>query len=127
FNGAGEKVVNEVGEMVVTESMPCMPIYFWNDEDMERYQASYFDVFPGVWRHGDWIKVTANDGIVIYGRSDTTLNRHGVRIGTAEIYRSVNKIESIKDSLIVNIELPNGGDFMPLFVTLKDDQQVLDD
>ncbi|MGH2643296.1 MAG: acetoacetate--CoA ligase, partial [Chitinophagaceae bacterium] len=110
----------EVGEMVVTEAMPCMPVFFWNDTEFRRYESSYFEIFPGIWRHGDWLMITKRDGLVISGRSDTTLNRQGVRIGTAEVYRAVDKILEIKDSLIVNIELPHGGDYMPLFVLMKE-------
>lgn len=120
FDEDGNAVWDEVGEMVITKPMPSMPVFFWNDAGFEKYTASYFDTYPGIWRHGDWMKITPRNGIVILGRSDATLNRQGVRIGTAEIYRAVDTIEKIKDSLIVNIELPNGGDYMPLFVVMKD-------
>ena len=117
YNELGEEVVDEVGEMVITEAMPSMPIYFWNDPGNERYLASYFEMYPGgIWRHGDWVRVTSRGSIVIYGRSDATLNRHGIRIGTSEIYRAVDKIKEIKDSLIINLELSGGRHFMPLFV-----------
>ncbi|MBK8567513.1 MAG: acetoacetate--CoA ligase [Saprospiraceae bacterium] len=115
----GLPLVAGVGELVVTQPMPSMPVFFWGDHDHEKYIGSYFDVYPGIWRHGDWIEITEHDGIIIYGRSDATLNRQGVRIGTAEIYRAMDKIPAIKDSLIVNIELPGGGDYMPLFVLLN--------
>lgn len=124
YDEEGKPVTNEVGEMVITKPMPCMPVYFWNDEEKKRYKESYFEVFPGVWRHGDWIKITDEGGVIIYGRSDTTLNRQGVRIGTAEIYRVVDKVSEIKDSLIVNIELPEGGDYMPLFVVMQEGQKI---
>ncbi|QCX52406.1 acetoacetate--CoA ligase [Elizabethkingia sp. JS20170427COW] len=120
FDDEGNILENEVGEMMVTKSMPCMPIYFWNDPEKERYKASYFEEYPNVWRHGDWLKINERKGVEILGRSDTTLNRQGIRIGTAEIYRAVDKVDAVKDSLIVNIELPKGGDFMPLFVVLKE-------
>ncbi|MEL6863709.1 MAG: acetoacetate--CoA ligase [Bacteroidota bacterium] len=120
WNDEGEPLTDEVGEMVVVQPMPSMPIYFWNDKDHQRYRASYFEHFPGVWRHGDWLKITTRDSLVILGRSDATLNRQGVRIGTSEIYRSVNKIKSVKDSLIVNLELSGGRHYMPLFVHLED-------
>ena len=95
-------------------------IYFWNDPDNKRYKASYFEHFPNKWRHGDFIKINSKThGIVIYGRSDATLNRHGIRIGTSEIYRSINKIKSIEDSLIVNLEREGGQHYMPLFVKMK--------
>ncbi len=127
YSENGKPVVDEVGEMVVTRPMPCMPVYFWNDDNFERYESSYFEMYPGVWRHGDWVKITSDGGVVILGRSDTTLNRQGVRIGTAEIYRAVNKIPEVKDSLIVNIELPDGGDYMPLFVMMQDGKELTDD
>jgi len=116
----------EVGEMVVTKPMPCMPVYFWNDADGAKYRSSYFEQFPGVWRHGDWLCITSRDSLVILGRSDATLNRQGVRIGTAEIYRAVDKIPEIRDALIVNLERPDGSDWMPLFVALAPGA-VLDD
>lgn len=127
FDEEGRVLENEVGEMVITKAMPCMPVFFWNDEDFSRYTASYFEMYPGIWRHGDWIKITEEDGVIILGRSDTTLNRQGVRIGTAEIYRAVDKISDVKDSLVVNIELPHGGDYMPLFVLLQDGKTLTDD
>jgi acetoacetyl-CoA synthetase len=104
--------------------MPSMPVYFWGDKNNERYLSSYFDMFPGVWRHGDWIEITARSSILIQGRSDATLNRGGVRIGTAEIYRAVDKISEIKDSLIVNLELEGGRDYMPLFVVVNQGENL---
>jgi acetoacetyl-CoA synthetase len=115
----GKELVDEVGELVATTPFPSMPIKFWNDEGGKRYKESYFEVFPGVWRHGDFIKINRRGGCYIYGRSDSTLNRHGVRIGTAEIYRAVEQVEGVADSLIVCCELPGGHFFMPLFVKLK--------
>ena len=109
----------EVGELVVLTPFPSMPIFFWNDEDGSRYHDAYFNVFPGVWRHGDFIKINDRGGCYIYGRSDSTLNRFGVRIGTAEIYRAVEQMPEIADSLIVCCELPGGHFFMPLFIKLK--------
>jgi acetoacetyl-CoA synthetase len=109
----------EVGEMVVTKPMPSMPVFFWNDPDGSRYRSSYFEDYPGVWRHGDWLCITPRDTLVILGRSDATLNRQGVRIGTAEIYRALDKIPEIRDALIVNLERPDGSDWMPLFVALQ--------
>ncbi|HSW13213.1 MAG TPA: acetoacetate--CoA ligase, partial [Solimonas sp.] len=111
--------VDEVGELVVTQPFPSMPIHFWNDTGGKRYRESYFEVFPGTWRHGDFIKINARGGCYIYGRSDSTLNRYGVRIGTAEIYRAVEQVEEVADSLIVCCELPGGNFFMPLFVKTK--------
>lgn len=116
----GNQLENEVGEMVIVKPMPCMPIYLWGDSDFTRYEESYFTMYEGMWRHGDWVKITDRGTLIIYGRSDATLNRHGVRIGTAEIYRVLNDIPEIADSLIVNIEQDNGEHFMPLFVKLKE-------
>jgi len=117
----------EVGEMVVTKPMPCMPVFFWNDPDGAKYCSSYFEHFPGVWRHGDWLCITPRNSLVILGRSDATLNRQGVRIGTAEIYRAVDKISEIRDSLIVNIERPDGSDWMPLFVAMAPGATLTDE
>ncbi len=119
FNEGGEPVMDEVGEMVITEPMPSMPVYFWNDPDYKKYKESYFEMFPGIWRHGDWTRITPRNGVVIYGRSDSTLNRGGVRIGTSEIYRALDNIPEITDSLIVFIEKDKGQSYMPLFVVLK--------
>jgi acetoacetyl-CoA synthetase len=120
FDENGQALVNEVGEMVITKPMPCMPIYFWNDADFSKYKSSYFEDYEGVWRHGDWLKITERNTLVILGRSDATLNRQGIRIGTSEIYRSVESIHAIKDSLIINIEKDNGDSYMPLFIVLKE-------
>jgi len=116
----------EVGEMVVTRPMPSMPVFFWNDEDGVKYKNSYFDQYPGVWRHGDWIKITERESVVILGRSDATLNRQGVRIGTAEIYRALDQIPEIRDSLIINLEKPDGTDWMPLFVLMNNGHEFSD-
>ncbi|GAA4802844.1 acetoacetate--CoA ligase [Litoribaculum gwangyangense] len=128
YNENGIPVENELGEMVIDKPMPSMPIYFWNDENNKRYKASYFEDYPGKWRHGDFIKINSKThGLVIYGRSDATLNRHGIRIGTAEIYRAVNKIKTIEDALIVNLELEGGRHYMPLFVKMKPNIVLTDD
>ena len=128
FDESGHAVRNEVGEMVITQPMPSMPIYFWNDPEGKRYRSSYFEMYPGgVWRHGDWIRISDRGGIVILGRSDATLNRRGVRIGTAEIYRPLSSMPEISDCLIVNLEYPSGHDFMPLFVKLAPDHQLSED
>lgn len=119
WDDEGNPVVGQLGEMVITKPMPSMPVHFLNDPGKERYTASYFDVYPGVWRHGDWVKINEHGGLIIYGRSDATLNRHGVRIGTAEIYNILNDIPELSESLIVNIEKSNGDHFMPLFVVSK--------
>jgi acetoacetyl-CoA synthetase len=127
FNEEAQPVIDEVGELVITEPMPSMPIYLWNDPDGERYRESYFDVYPGVWRHGDWIKIKPNGACVIYGRSDSTINRGGVRMGTAEIYSAVEKVEEVQDSLVVDIHKPDGSAYMPLFVVLAEDAELDDD
>jgi len=120
FNERGESVIDEVGELVIMEPMPSMPVCFWNDPDGERYRESYFQEFPGVWRHGDFFRINQRGGSFVLGRSDATLNRYGVRIGTAEIYRTLATLDEVEDSLIVNLDLPGGKFFMPLFVKLKD-------
>ena len=119
FNDKGEAVVDEVGELVITQPLPSMPVGFWNDTDGSRYRESYFETFPGVWRHGDFFRTNRRGGCFVLGRSDATLNRQGVRIGTAEIYRALATLEEVDDALIVNIDLPGGGFFMPLFVKLR--------
>jgi acetoacetyl-CoA synthetase len=111
----GRPLVNEVGELVITEPMPSMPLYLWNDPDGARYRASYFEMFPGVWRHGDWIKITDRGTAVIYGRSDSTINRGGVRMGTSEIYSAVEGVPEVLDSLVVDVD-----DEMILFVVVRD-------
>ncbi len=126
FNEQGEAVVDEVGELVFTEPMPSMPVQFWNDPGDTRYLESYFDRYEGVWRHGDFVRFNARGGAFVLGRSDATLNRYGIRIGTAEIYRSLSALAEIEDSIIVNLDLPDGGFFMPLFVKLHGDR-VLDE
>jgi acetoacetyl-CoA synthetase len=126
FSPQGEPVTGQVGEMVITQPMPSMPLWLWNDEDGERYRQTYFDDFPGLWRQGDFFKVNERGGCFVLGRSDATLNRHGIRIGTAEIYAALESVEEVADALIVNLDLPGGGSFMPLFVTLAPGA-VLDD
>jgi len=120
FNEQGQAVIDEVGELVITKPVPSMPVGFWNDADGTRYRESYFDQYPGVWRHGDFFKLNRRGGCFVLGRSDATLNRHGVRIGTAEVYRALTEVPEIEDALIVNLDLKNGGFFMPLFVKLHD-------
>jgi acetoacetyl-CoA synthetase len=124
FNAEGKSVVNEVGEMVVTRPLPSMPIFLWGDQDFRRYKESYFDEFPGVWRQGDFFRINERLGGYVLGRSDATLNRHGVRIGTAEIYRSLALLPEVEDSLIVNLDITGGRFFMPLFVKLRGGQQL---
>ncbi|HWD11384.1 MAG TPA: acetoacetate--CoA ligase [Solirubrobacteraceae bacterium] len=116
----GRSVVDQVGELVITEPMPSMPLYFWNDPDGERLRESYFAMFPGVWRHGDWIRITPRGGAVIYGRSDSTINRQGVRMGTSEIYRAAGAVEQVLDALVVDVPKADGELSMILFVTLRE-------
>jgi len=124
YDEMGNRVGDELGEMVIEKALPSMPIYFWGDEDNKRYLSSYFEDYPGKWRHGDWIHIFDNGSLIIQGRSDATLNRKGVRIGTAEIYNVLDKMPSIKDALILNIEQEDGGDHMPLFVVMQEGQSL---
>jgi acetoacetyl-CoA synthetase len=126
FNDRGEPVTGQVGEMVITQPMPSMPVRLWNDDDGELYRQTYFADFPGVWRQGDFFRVNERGGCFVLGRSDATLNRYGIRIGTAEIYAALESVPEVADALIVNLDLPGGGFFMPLFVTLAEGA-VLDD
>lgn len=112
----GEPLVDEVGELVITEPMPSMPICFWNDGSGSRYLDAYFDLWPGVWRHGDWVTVTSRGSVVIHGRSDATLNRQGVRMGSGEFYDVVEALPEVRESLVVGVELADGGYYLPLFV-----------
>ena len=118
----GRPLVGEVGELVITEPMPSMPLYLWNDPDGERYRESYFDMYPGIWRHGDWIEITERGTAIISGRSDSTINRGGVRMGTAEIYRAVLALDEVVDALVVDVERR-----MPLFVVLRDGAELDDE
>jgi acetoacetyl-CoA synthetase len=127
WDEAGNPQINKVGELVITEPLPSMPIYFWGDESGERLRDSYFSMWPGVWRHGDWIEITDRGTAIIYGRSDSTINRGGVRMGTSEIYRAVLSVDEVQDALVV--DLPREGDenWMPLFVVMKDGHELGDD
>jgi acetoacetyl-CoA synthetase len=116
----GRPLVDEVGELVITKPMPSMPIYFWGDESGERYRESYFSMWPGIWRHGDWIRITDRGSAVIYGRSDSTVNRGGVRMGTSEIYRATLAVPEVVDALVVDVPRQNTDGWMPLFVVLRD-------
>jgi len=126
FDERGHPVVDEVGELVLTQPMPSMPLRFWDDEDGRRLHEAYFDTYPGVWRHGDWIRITERGTAVIYGRSDSTINRGGVRMGTSEIYRAVLALPEVVDALVVDV--PRAGDesWMPLFVVLGSGAQLDD-
>ena len=117
----GRPLIDEVGELVVTEPMPSMPLFLWGDESGERLRESYFSMYPGIWRHGDWIRITPRGGAVIYGRSDSTINRQGVRMGTSEIYRAAGAVPDVLDTLVVDIPAPElGGELrMILFVVLR--------
>ncbi|MGW4277324.1 acetoacetate--CoA ligase [Streptomyces seoulensis] len=126
WDPSGAPLVDEVGELVVASPMPSMPIHFWNDPDGTRYHDSYFAMYPGVWRHGDWITLTARGSVIIHGRSDSTLNRQGVRMGSADIYEAVERLPEIRESLVIGVEQPDGGYWMPLFVHLAPGA-VLDD
>lgn len=119
FDEAGQPVIDAVGEFVVTEPMPSMPIFFWNDPDQQRYRESYFALYPGVWRHGDWVRITPRGGAVISGRSDATINRQGIRMGTSEIYRVVEALPEVKDSLALDVDRPGKASFLTLFVVLQ--------
>lgn len=127
FNEAGQPQVGQVGEMVITKPMPSMPIYFWNDPNDERYKASYFEMYPGYWQHGDWMRLSELGTVRINGRSDSTLNRFGVRMGSSEIYRAVDSLPEVVDSLVVGLELENGRYYMPLFVVLSAGRTLNDD
>lgn len=120
FDEAGQPLIGQMGELVITEPMPSMPIYFWNDPDNQRYKSSYFEVYPGVWRHGDWVVFKPNGSLVIYGRSDSTINRMGVRMGTSEIYSVVESIPDVLDSLVIDLEGLGGASYIPLFVVLRE-------
>jgi acetoacetyl-CoA synthetase len=120
YNERGESVVNEVGELVITEPMPSMPLHFWRDPGHKRYRESYFEMFPGVWRHGDLCRINRRGGVTILGRSDAALLRQGVRIGSSEIYRVLDGMGEVEDGLVVSLELPRGESFMPLFVRLRE-------
>lgn len=116
----GNSVTNVMGELVISSPMPSMPITFWNDPEHKRYRESYFELYPGKWRHGDWIEINERGGVVIYGRSDSTINRQGVRVGTSEIYRVVEAIPEVLDSLVIDLEGLGGRSYMPLFVVLHE-------
>jgi acetoacetyl-CoA synthetase len=119
WNEQGEPVIDAVGELVCTEPIPSMPLYLWNDAGNARYLSSYFDTWPGVWRHGDWLKIGRDGGCIIYGRSDATINRQGLRMGTSEIYSAVEALPEVLDSMVVDLEYLGRESWMPLFVVLR--------
>ena len=123
----GRPVTGELGELVVTEPMPSMPLYFWNDPDGTRYREAYFEPWPGVWRHGDWLEITKRGTCIITGRSDSTLNRGGVRMGTADIYAAVESIPAVLDCVVLGVEQRDGGYWMPLFVQLAPGEELTDE
>ena len=124
FDEQGNEIIDTVGELVITQPMPSMPLFFWNDPEGARYRESYFAMYEGVWRHGDWLRITPRGGCVIYGRSDSTINRKGIRMGTSEIYRVVESFAEIQDSLIIDLELLGHDSHLPLFVVLQASQEL---
>ncbi|WGI23208.1 acetoacetate--CoA ligase [Amylibacter sp. IMCC11727] len=126
FDVDGNEVIGEVGELVCTEPLPSMPLFFWGDTDGSRLHDSYFDTYPNVWRHGDWIEITSEGGSVIYGRSDATINRKGLRLGSSEIYQAVEGLDVVLDSLVIDLEFLGRDSFMPLFVVLRDGHRLDD-
>ncbi|MQY19184.1 acetoacetate--CoA ligase [Nocardia macrotermitis] len=127
WDESGQPVRGAVGELVITAAMPSMPLRFWHDADGTRYRAAYFEMFPGVWRHGDWITITERGSVVVHGRSDSTLNRHGIRMGSADIYQAVESLPEIAEALVIGVEQPGGGYWMPLFVVLAAGAELTDD
>jgi acetoacetyl-CoA synthetase len=116
YDPEGRELIGEVGELVCTEPLPSMPLFFWGDDDGSRLFESYYDTYPGIWRHGDWISIDESGASVIYGRSDATINRKGLRLGSAEIYQAVEGLDDILDSLVVDLEFLGRDSFMPLFI-----------
>ncbi|MEI6373106.1 MAG: acetoacetate--CoA ligase [Actinomycetes bacterium] len=125
YDPEGLPLIGEVGDLVVTAPMPSMPLYFWGDEHADMYREAYFETFPGVWRHGDWITVSERGGVTVHGRSDSTINRHGVRMGSADIHAAVERMPEVREALVIGAEMPDGTYYMPLFVVLPD--RLLDD
>jgi len=124
WDEAGKPLSDEVGELVCSAPMPSMPLKFWNDPEDRRYRESYFDMYPGIWRHGDWLRITTRGGAIIYGRSDATINRHGIRMGTSELYRAVEELPEVLDSLVVDLEFLGRESYMPLFVVLRSGHEL---
>ncbi len=127
FDEQGRSLVDEVGELVIVQPLPSMPVCFWNDPDGERLREAYFSMYPGVWRHGDWIEITSRGTSIIYGRSDSTINRGGVRMGTSEIYRAVLALDEIVDALVVDVPREGAENWMALFVVLRDGAELDDE
>jgi acetoacetyl-CoA synthetase len=124
FDEEGRSVIDHVGELVLTEPLPSMPVFLWGDDDGSRYRESYFDTYPGVWRHGDWIEITSRGTAIISGRSDSTINRGGIRIGTSEIYRTVLQEPEVQDALVLDLPTPDGSGSIALFVVLAPDARL---
>ena len=124
YDETGNPLIGEVGELVITEPMPSMPLYLWKDPQNKRYLESYFDMYPGIWRHGDWVRINPSGSGVIVGRSDSTINRMGVRMGSSEIYATVEDLSEVVDSLVLGLELSGGKYWMPLFVVLEEDLKL---
>ena len=120
WNESGEPVTDEVGELVCSQPIPSMPLYFWGDTGNARYISSYFDMYPNVWRHGDWLKITASGSCIIYGRSDATINRHGLRMGTSELYSAIEALPEVLDSMVIDLEYLGRESYMPLFIVLRE-------
>ncbi|SIT73399.1 acetoacetate--CoA ligase [Edaphobacillus lindanitolerans] len=127
FDEEGNSLIDEVGELVVTKPMPSMPLYFWGDEGNERYHESYFDHYPGIWKHGDWIKIDGEGRCIIYGRSDSTINRSGVRMGTSDLYRVIAGVDEVFDSLVIDLEVIGKSASLLLFVVLKEGAELNED
>jgi acetoacetyl-CoA synthetase len=127
WDAEGRHATDRIGELVVTAAIPSMPVRFWNDPDHRRFQEAYFEIYPGIWRHGDWITITSRGTAIVHGRSDSTINRHGVRMGSADIYAAVDPIPEVADSLVIGAELDDGGYWMPLFVTLVEGAELDED
>ena len=127
FDEQGRAVIDEVGELVIVQPLPSMPVSFYNDPDGSRLRAAYFEMYPGVWRHGDWIEITSRGTAVIYGRSDSTINRGGVRMGTSEIYRAVLALDEVVDALVVDVPREGGESWMALFVVMREDASLDDE
>jgi acetoacetyl-CoA synthetase len=126
FDEQGHSLHGEVGELVITKPMPSMPVMFWNDPDGTRYRDAYFDTFPGIWRHGDWVTITDRGSVIMHGRSDATLNRNGIRMGSADIYEAVEQLPEVTEAMVIGVDEADGGYWMPLFVTLSPGSELDD-
>lgn len=127
FDDTGAPVRDAAGELVVTAPMPSMPVVLWNDPDQRKYRESYFDTYPEVWRHGDWVTITTARGVTVHGRSDATLNRNGIRLGSADIYDIVENLPEITEALVIGVERPDGSYWMPMFVVPAPGQMIDDE